>query len=307
MIYTITFNPSLDYVMHVDTFVLGETNRSNHEAIFAGGKGFNVSTILQELGLENTAIGFVAGFSGEEIIRSLANRGFHTNMIQLQDGMSRINVKMKGECETEINGAGPVIPKAKLEEFYVLLDTVQENDILILAGSIPASLPDNIYEEVMKRLQHRNIRIVVDATKQLLKNVLKYHPFLIKPNIKELEELFHTKINHYKDAIHYAKELQKEGAHHVLVSLGKEGALLVSEHDKIYYCAAAKGKLVNSVGSGDSMVAGFLAGILLYDDEIAALKLGSAAGGATAFHDDLANRQDILELYENMEIEELKI
>ena len=275
MIYTITFNPSLDYIMHVDCFEEGETNRSKQEEIYPGGKGFNVSTILSRLNLETTALGFVAGFTGEEIVKELKERGFDCDLCQLENGLSRINVKMKGAKETEINGSGPDIPQEKLDELFDKLNQLKENDIL------------------------------VDATNDLLKKVLPYHPFLIKPNHRELEELFNVKIENQEDLIFYARKLQEQGAINVLVSLGKDGAILVSEDDHVYYCAGAKGKLLNSVGSGDSMVAGFIAGYLKDKKYDVALKLGSACGGATAFSEDLAEASMIQEVYKQLKVKEL--
>lgn len=303
MIYTITFNPSLDYIMHVDSFEVGETNRSSKEEMYPGGKGFNVSTILQRLGLENTALGFVAGFTGEEIEKQLQNRGFYCQLSHLDEGLSRINVKMKGSKETEINGSGPSIPNHKLQELLAVIDTLTSEDTLILAGSIPSSLPNTIYEDIMKRLANKKIRIIVDATNELLVKVLPYHPFLIKPNHRELEEIFNTKINSQEELIEYARKLQEQGASNVLVSLGGEGALLVADDQHVYHCLAAKGKLINSVGSGDSMVAGFLAGYLKSGTYQEAIRLGSACGGATAFSQDLATKEKIEEVYQQLNTE----
>jgi len=285
MIYTITFNPSLDYIMHVDCFEEGETNRSKQEEMYPGGKGFNVSTILSRLNLETTALGFVAGFTGDEIVRELKERGFDCDLCQLENG--------------------PDIPQEKLNELFEKLDHLQENDILVLAGSIPSSLPSDIYEQIMKKLDQQGIKIIVDATNDLLKKVLPYHPFLIKPNHRELEELFNVKIENQEDLIFYARKLQEQGAINVLVSLGKDGAILVSEYNHVYYCAGAKGKLLNSVGSGDSMVAGFIAGYLKEKKYDEALKLGSACGGATAFSEDLAEASMIQEVYKQLKVEEL--
>lgn len=302
MIYTITFNPSLDYIMNVANFEVGETNRSDKEDIYPGGKGFNVSTILSRLQLENTALGFVAGFSGNEIVRRLQNRGFHLDLCQLDAGMSRINVKMKGEKETEINGSGPTIPNNKLEELFEKLNHLQDGDCLVLAGSIPNTLPSNIYEIIIKKLIDKDILIVVDATKDLLKKVLPHHPFLIKPNYRELEELFQVNIQNEQELIYYASKLQEQGARNVLVSLGKDGAILISEDNHVYYCNGAKGTLVNSVGSGDSMVAGFIAGYLQKNDYAYALQLGSACGGATAFSKDLATKELIDEVMNQLQV-----
>ena len=261
MIYTITLNPSLDYIMKVEHFEEGETNRSDQENIYVGGKGFNVSTLLSRLGIETTAFGFVAGFVGEEIEKQLQKRGFHCDLCKLETGVSRINIKLKSQSETEINGNGPSISQEKLAELFLKLEHLKDGDTLVLAGSIPRSLPDDIYETIMKKCEDKKICIVVDATKNLLRKVLPYHPFLIKPNLRELEELFQVKINTYEALVSYAKQLQKDGAKNVLVSLGKDGALLVSEDGHVYQCDAIKGELKNSVGSGDSMVAGFFSRI----------------------------------------------
>lgn len=303
MIYTITFNPSLDYIMKVKNFEEGETNRSYQEEIYPGGKGFNVSTILQRLGYENTALGFIAGFTGNEIKEQLEKRGFNLDLCSLDDGISRINVKMKGQKETEINGNGPVISDVKLEELLTKLDRLKAGDTLILAGSIPSSLPNDIYEVIMKRLLGKEVKIIVDATNELLLKVLPYHPFLIKPNHRELEEIFKTKITNQDEIISYARKLQDQGAMNVLVSLGKDGALLVSEDSHVYGCNGAKGKLINSVGSGDSMVAGFLAGYLKDKSYPEAIRLGSACGGATAFNDDLATTEMISKVYQQINVE----
>lgn len=303
MIYTITFNPSLDYIMHVDNFEEGETNRSAKEEMYPGGKGFNVSTILQRLGLENTALGFVAGFTGVEIEKQLVERGFFCQLIYLDEGLSRINVKMKGQKETEINGSGPVIPDSKLAELLEIVDNMNDEDTLVLAGSIPSSLPNTIYEDIMKRLANKSIRIIVDATNELLLKVLPYQPFLIKPNHRELEEIFNTEINNQDELIMYARKLQEQGARNVLVSLGSKGAILVAQDNHVYRIPAAKGKLINSVGSGDSMVAGFLAGYLESNDYQEAIRLGSACGGATAFSQDLAIKNKIDEIYQQLNTE----
>lgn len=303
MIYTLTFNPSLDYIMKVKNFEEGETNRSYQEEIYPGGKGFNVSTILQRLGYENTALGFIAGFTGNEIKEQLEKRGFNLDLCNLDDGISRINVKMKSQKETEINGNGPVISDVKLEELLTKLDGLKAGDTLILAGSIPSSLPNDIYEVIMKRLSGKEVKIIVDATNELLLKVLPYHPFLIKPNHRELEEIFKTKITNQDEIICYARKLQAQGAINVLVSLGKDGALLVSEDSHVYSCNGAKGKLINSVGSGDSMVAGFLAGYLKDKSYQEAIRLGSACGGATAFNDDLATKEMIDQVYQQINVE----
>lgn len=303
MIYTMTFNPSLDYIMNVNDFKEGETNRSVSEKIYPGGKGFNVSMILKNLSFQSTALGFVGGFTGEKIVAELKQRGLVCDLCDLLVGDSRINVKMKGNKETEINGSGPHIPQEKIDELFEKLDKLEDGDTLVLAGSIPNSLPNNIYEKIMEKLSDKGIRFIVDATNELLKKVLPYHPFLIKPNHRELEELFQVKITNQKDLIYYARQLQKEGAINVLVSLGKDGALLIAEDGHVYFCKGAKGQLINSVGSGDSMVAGFIAGYLKSNDYREALKLGSACGGATAFSEDLASREMIDTVYQQLDVE----
>lgn len=306
MIYTITFNPSLDYTMVVNKFDVGETNRSAKEEVYPGGKGFNVSTILQRLDIDNTALGFIAGFTGKEIEKQLLNRGFNTDLIELDEGISRINVKMKGQYETEINASGPNIPQDKLDILFNKLTNITNGDILILAGSIPPSLPNDIYQTIMKMLSTKDIKIIVDATNELLLKVLPYKPFLIKPNLRELEEIFNTTINSQEELIEYASKLQQQGAVNVLVSLGKDGALLIAEDQHIYSCPAAKGKLVNSVGSGDSMVAGFLAGYMKTNDYKEAIRFGSACGGATAFSSDLAEKEMIEEVLKQLETNIIK-
>ena len=296
MIYTVTFNPALDYIVFLDDMKLGDINRATRESIFYGGKGINVSTILNTLGLETTALGFVAGFTGKAIEEGLASLGIHTDFIHLPEGNSRINVKVKHGDETEINGQGPVITDEAIEALFAKLDTLTEDDILVLAGSIPNTLPEDIYEKILARLEEKRIRIAVDATKDLLLNVLKYHPFLIKPNNHELGEMFHTVCKTKDDIEHYAKELQKMGARNVLISMAGDGAILITEEGETIQMGTPKGKVINSVGAGDSMVAGFLAGYLKNGSYEEALKTGTAAGSATAFSEGLAS----LEVFHKM-------
>ena len=305
MIYTVTFNPAIDYVIKVDNLTLGQVNRTTREYIFCGGKGINVSHLLANLGVDSVGLGFIAGFTGDVIESGAKELGFKPDFIRVREGMTRINVKVKSNEESEINGLGPVIHDDELEQMFKKLDELEDGDILVLAGSIPSSLPDDIYEQIMKKLDQQGIKIIVDATNDLLKKVLPYHPFLIKPNHRELEELFNVRIENKEDLIHYARKLQEQGAINVLVSLGKDGAILVSEDGHVYYCAGAKGKLLNSVGSGDSMVAGFIAGYLKDKKYDEALKLGSACGGATAFSEDLAEASMIQEVYKQLQVEEL--
>ena len=265
MIYTVTFNPAIDYVIKVDNLTLGEINRTTREYIFCGGKGINVSHVLANLGMESVGLGFIAGFTGDVIEKGAKELGFAPDFIRVREGMTRINVKVKSNEESEINGMGPVIHDDELQKMYEKLDELQDGDVLILAGSIPATLPSDVYEKIMERLQEKDIRIVVDATKDLLLNVLKYHPFLIKPNNHELGEIFNVELNTRDEVIPYAKKLQEMGAQNVLISMAGQGAVLVSDNNEVIQSKAPKGEVVNSVGAGDSMVAGFLAGSMEYE------------------------------------------
>lgn len=294
MIYTVTFNPAVDYVVHLNAFTPGETNRSVSEEVYFGGKGINVSIILAQLGMESTALGFVAGFTGEALEKALVAGGTRTDFIRLPEGMTRINVKMKGDCETEINASGPRIDAASLEKLFAKLEVLQAGDTLVLAGSVPGSLPADIYEQILKKLSGRGIRFVVDATGKLLLNVLKYRPFLIKPNRAELEEICGRKLDTQEKLVEGASELKAMGAQNVLISLGKDGALLLDEHGKVHTHEVLGGKPVNTVGAGDSMVAGFIAGCEKGYEY--ALLMGVAAGGATACAKGLATREEIFAL-----------
>lgn len=296
MIYTVTFNPAMDYVVKLDSLNTGTVNRSSGEVIYFGGKGINVSTVLKNLGVDSVALGFVAGFTGKEIEEGVRAQGIATDFIRLQAGMSRINVKIRAEQETEINGQGPVINGQEVEALFAKLSALKDGDCLVLAGTIPASLPGDMYEQIMKALSDKRIDIVVDATKELLWNVLQYHPFLIKPNHHELGEMFGVVIRKEEEVISYAKKLQEKGARNVLVSMAKDGAILVTETGEVYRMDAPKGKALYSVGAGDSMVAGFLASFLKDHDYLKALKYGTAAGSATAFSEGLATKEEIEEL-----------
>ena len=297
MIYTITFNPSLDYIVNCEDFRLGETNRTSKELIFPGGKGINVSIVLSNLGLDTTALGFLAGFTGEEIRRLIIEKGIRNEMIPIDNGFSRINVKLRSKQESELNGMGPLINEEAIRKLYEKLDKLSEEDILCLSGSIPSSMPATMYSDIMDYLKDRKIRIVVDATKDLLKNVLKYKPFLIKPNNHELGELFDVELSKRDEIEPYARKLQEMGARNVLVSMAGEGAVLLDENSKVYKSAAPKGKLVNSVGAGDSMVAGFIYGYLKHQDYEKAFKYGLSAGSASAFKEELAELEDVEKLY----------
>lgn len=302
MIYTVTFNPALDYVVHMSQdLAIGMTNRSDSEEIYFGGKGINVSNVLRELDLPTTALGFIAGFTGKALDEGVAASGITTDFIKLPEGNTRINVKIKAADETEINGQGPKIPDECQKALFEKLDQLKEGDTLVLAGSIPSSLPSDVYERILERLDGKGIRFVVDAIKDLLLNVLKYHPFLIKPNKQELGEMFGVEINSDEDTVLYAKKLQEKGARNVLISMAGDGSLLVTEDGQILRQGVCKGKVKNSVGAGDSMVAGFIAG---YEksggDYKVALNLGTACGGATAFSDGLAKKDLIDELYKTL-------
>ena len=294
MIYTVTFNPSIDYITYVPDFTTGCVNRTDREAVYPGGKGINVSVVLSRLGIPNKAFGFTAGFTGDEVERLLQTFGCYPDFIKLADGLTRINVKIKSKQETEINGQGPVIPSSALEMLYQKLDQLVDGDILVLAGSIPNTLPSDIYEQIMAKLACKNVRVVVDATKQLLLNVLKYHPFLIKPNNHELGEMFGVTLHTQDEIVRYAKKLQELGARNVMISMAKDGGILLTENGAVYQSEPPKGKVVNSVGAGDSMVAGFLAGYLNTGDYEKAFQLGLVTGSATAFQEWLADKNDVL-------------
>lgn len=302
MIYTVTFNPSLDYIVSVDNFELGMTNRTATELMLPGGKGINVSIVLKQLGLDNTALGFVAGFTGEDIVHRMENSGVHADFIRVEQGLSRINVKLKNIDGTEINGMGPEISAEKLQALLTQLDGLQEGDVLVLAGSIPKSMPTSIYSQIMERLADRKILIVVDATGDLLMNVLEYHPFLIKPNNHELGDLFDVKITTKEQVVPYAKKLQEKGARNVLISMGGQGAVLVTEDGDVYQAEAPSGELKNSVGAGDSMVAGFLTGWLTKQDYEHAFRMGVSTGSASAFSENLATKEEVEAVYARCEI-----
>lgn len=292
MIYTVTLNPALDYVIQVDHFKPGQINRNKSENIYFGGKGINVSCILRELGFGSTALGFIAGFTGKALSDGLVNIGIVSDFITAESGMTRINVKMKSDEETEINGTGPLISGENFEELKNRIRKLTSGDTLVLSGSIPSCMASDTYEKIIECL-NEDVRLVVDAEKDLLLKVLKYRPFLIKPNNLELGAMFNTKIKDEEEIVFYAKKLQEQGARNVLVSMAKDGAILLDENGKVSRMGVAKGTVVNSVGAGDSMVAGFLAGYLETGDYEYALKLGTACGGATAFHSGLATKEEI--------------
>lgn len=301
MIYTITFNPALDYIVRVDEFKLGQVNRTSYEEVYAGGKGINVSIVLNNLDVENVALGYIAGFTGEEIKNKVKSMGCKTDFIKLNNGMSRINVKLKSNEESEINAQGPDITDTDLNKLYEKLDLLKEGDFLVLAGSIPKSLPENIYEIIMGRLENKGVNIIVDATGDLLLNVLKYKPFLIKPNHHELGDLFKVEIKNDEEIIKYAKELKEMGARNVLISMAGDGAIFITEDNRVIKSEVPKGKLVNSVGAGDSMVAGFIAGYLKNNNLEDAFKMGVATGSASAFSEGLATKDKVYELLKEIQ------
>lgn len=297
MIYTVTFNPSLDYIVSVDDIKLGLTNRTSSELILPGGKGINVSTVLMNLGIENTALGFVAGFSGAEIERRLEEMGVKNGFIQIEEGFSRINLKLKSIDGTEINGQGPVISEEKVQLLMDQIKELGEGDVLFLSGSIPASMPSDAYQKIMAMLEGRGVLISVDATRDLLLKVLPHHPFLIKPNNHELGEIFNAEIKTREEVVPYGKKMQEMGARNVLVSMAGEGAVLIAENGQIFDAPAPKGKLVNGVGAGDSMVAGFMAGWMERQDYAHAFHMGVSAGSASAFSENLATKAEIEAVY----------
>lgn len=300
MVYTVTFNPSLDYIVSVDDFKLGLTNRTESERMLPGGKGLNVSMVLSNLGIENTALGFVAGFTGAEIVRQVEGMGVKSDFIRLPSGISRINMKLKSIDGTEINGRGPQIGEEAVEELMEKLDVLGKGDVLVLAGSIPGSMPDHIYRNIMERLAGRGVMTVVDATGNLLMNVLEYHPFLVKPNNHELGEIFGVELRDREEVIPYAQRLKGMGAVNVLVSMAGQGAVLAAGDGEVYTSTAPKGKLVNAVGAGDSMVAGFLAGWMEKHDYKHAFRMGIAAGSASAFSELLATKEEVMTLYRQL-------
>lgn len=306
MIYTVTFNPAIDYIAEVNSINEGKINRAMSEKVLAGGKGINVSIVLKNLGIDSVALGFIAGFTGKEIKRQVENHGISTDFVYLENKFSRINVKILSKVaeivseETAINGEGPKISDEEIEELMQKMDKLEKGDFLVLAGSVSRKMKDDIYEKICTRIENKQIKIVADATGKLLLNVLKHKPFLIKPNKAELEEIFEDEINTNEEIIMYAKKLQDMGAENVLISLGQDGAILLTKNKNVLYAKAPKGILINSVGAGDSMVAGFLAGLITYDDYEKAFKMGIAAGTASAFSENLATKDEILVQYSKL-------
>lgn len=296
MIYTVTFNPSLDYIVSVKDFRPGMTNRTSSELMLAGGKGINVSIVLGNLGIKSTALGFIAGFTGDEIVRRLHNGGINSEFIKINDGISRINIKLKSIDGTEINGQGPHIDSSHIEQLMNRLRRLESGDVLVLAGSIPAGISDNIYKDIMDMLKDKGVQIVVDATSRLLTNVLEYNPFFIKPNQHELGDIFNVTLNTQEEVIPYALELKKMGAVNVCVSMGGKGAILVADDGNVYKAKAPDGILKNSVGAGDSLVAGFLSGWIEKKDYEYAFRKGVATGSASTFSERLATNGEVNDL-----------
>ena len=300
MLYTVTLNPALDYILQVDDFGIGKINRTKTEKILPGGKGLNVSIVLKNLEIDTVAIGFIAGFTGDELRKQMEQKGVKTEFIKVQNGITRINVKISSNQETALNGIGPDIDEKDIEELLQKINEITSDDLVILSGNIPKSIPKNIYQIICDILEKNNVTFVVDATRELLQDVLKYKPFLIKPNKEELEETFKVKITTKDELVTYAKKLQDMGAQNVLISLGGDGAMLLNKEDKVYYSKAPKGKVINTVGAGDSMVAGFLAGYKKTKDYEQAFKMGIATGSASAFSMDLATAKEVENLLKDI-------
>ena len=296
MVYTVTFNPSVDYIVSVNDFELGMTNRTASELMLPGGKGINVSIVLGNLGIANIALGFMAGFTGDEIVRMLEQAGVQSDFIKLEHGISRINLKLKNIDGTEINGQGPDIGQQQIDQLMGKLDQLNTDDVLVLAGSIPSSMPDDIYQRILERIQGRGVLTVVDATRDLLVKVLPYHPFLVKPNNHELGDIFGVKLSTREEVVPYGKKLRDMGAQNVLISMAGEGAVLIAADGQCLEAPAPKGKLVNGVGAGDSMVAGFLTGWLEEKEYAHAFCMGIAAGSASAFSENLATKDEVMQV-----------
>jgi 1-phosphofructokinase len=304
MIYTVTLNPSIDLLVKVNSFQLNGLNRMHKEQKFPGGKGINVSRVLSRIGVETTALGFIGGFTGSFIRDSLSKEGIKTDFIEV-DGDSRINIKLKTEAgETEINGQGPSISEEHYAALWEKLNTIAEGDVLVLAGSIPRSLPDHLYEDITERLSLRGVKVVVDATGEALNKVVSHRPFLIKPNHHELSELFGVTLTNVRDILPYGRKLLDQGAKHVIVSMAEEGALLFTESGT-YRATVPQGKVVNSVGAGDSLVAGFLGTYVQTGDLLESFRFGIAAGSATAFSPDLCTRNQIEPLLSQVKLKQL--
>ncbi len=303
MIFTITFNPALDYVIKTDDFRVGREHRTDNGSFFCGGKGINVSTVLNELSVKSVALGFIAGFTGKEIELRLRSSGIETDFVELKSGISRVNVKVRSDSETDINTAGPDIDADDLDDLYKKIDRITDGDTLIVSGSVPAGLPKTVYEDILLKLKDKDVRFVVDAVGDFLMNALGCRPFLIKPNNDELADIFGYTVDSVEKVTECARVLQQKGAKNVLVSMGEKGSVLLDENGKIHFMRSYGGHAVNTVGAGDSMVAGFVAGYIKTGDFSYALKLGTAAGSATALSLGLADRKKIDEMLKLIEKE----
>ncbi|MDD4543018.1 MAG: 1-phosphofructokinase [Clostridia bacterium] len=301
MIYTVTINPAVDYTIKIPELVLGKVNRSEKEEYFFGGKGVNVSIVLHNLGIKSIALGFIAGFTGQFVRQGIYSLGIKNDFIDLPSGMTRINVKIKADKETDINAVGPVIPKDSIELLCKKIEKVKDNDFLVLAGAVPNNVDEQIYSDLLSHLKAKNVHVIIDATRNYLINALKHKPFLVKPNRAELGQLFNKEIHTDADIVLYAKKLQEMGARNVLVSIGDKGAVLVTENDDVICNDAPKGITKNTVGAGDSLTAGFIAGYMEKKDFRYALKYGLASGSATAFSDTLASKNEIEQILKTIE------
>lgn len=306
MIYTMTLNPALDYNVTVEEFQPGRVNRSSRETLIAGGKGLMVSRMLKNLGVESTALGLAAGFTGEELIRMVHEAGVRTNFVTLPSGLTRINVKLWGGIEGEINAAGPAYDEKSLKALLEKLGVLTPEDTLVLAGTVPASMPENLYAEIMEQMKEKSPRIVVDATGELLRSVICFRPFLVKPNHHELGELYGAELRTKEEVLPYAKRLREEGAANVLVSMAGEGAVLAAADGSVWFGEAPQGTVVNPVGAGDSMVAGFLAAYDGKENASGAFRNGIAAGSASAFSAGLATKEEVEQLSEQVKIEKVE-
>ena len=293
MIFTVTFNPSLDYIVRVDEIRLGTINRTNYEQLLPGGKGINVSIVLGNLGHPSRALGFSAGVTGVALEKLLADAGVDADLVHGKEGFTRINAKVKAVEETELNGQGPRIAPEDVDALFSKLDVLGQDDTLVISGSVPNTLPSDMYEQVMKRLAGHGVRIVVDAERDLLTRVLPYRPFLVKPNNHELGDIFGVTLKTRDEVVPYARRMQEMGAQNVLVSMAGEGGVLVAETGEVFESPAAKGTVVNSVGAGDSAVAGFLAGLAETGSYETAFHMALSAGSASAFSDHLATRPEV--------------
>ena len=296
MIFTVTFNPSLDYIVRVDEMRLGTINRTNYEQLLPGGKGINVSIVLGNLGHPSRALGFSAGVTGVALEKLLADAGVDADLVHVKEGFTRINAKVKAVEETELNGQGPRIAPEDVDALFSKLDVLGQDDTLVISGSVPNTLPSDMYEQVMERLAGHGVRIVVDAERDLRTRVLPYRPFLVKPNNHELGDIFGVTLKTRDEVVPYARRMQEMGAQNVLVSMAGEGGVLVAADGQVYQSPAAKGTVVNSVGAGDSCVAGFLAGLMETGSYQTAFRMGLAAGSASAFSDHLATRPEVEDL-----------